>query len=78
LIRRPFQRIRNLNYVDTIIACDISYRARYARVEEEGKTGKVLVHGVIRAEAIQRIYVAAREADNSMSGKFTDVSPPTR
>lgn len=47
-------------------------------VEEEGKTGKVLVHGVIRVEAIQRIYVAARELDNSMSGKFTDVSPPTR
>jgi|AntAceMinimDraft_11_1070367.scaffolds.fasta_scaffold204558_1 hypothetical protein len=45
---------------------------------EEGNAGKVLVHGVIRVEAIQRIYVAARELDNSMSGKFTDVSPPTR
>lgn len=46
--------------------------------EEDGKTGKVLVHGVIRMEAIQRIYLAARELDNSMSGKFTNVSPPTR
>lgn len=45
-------------------------------VEEGGKTGKVLVHGVIRVEAIQRIYIAARESDNSMSGVFTDVTPP--
>ena len=41
-------------------------------------TREVLVHGVIRVEAIQRIYVAGRELDNSTKGKFTLVSPPTR
>lgn len=43
---------------------------------DEGRGGKVLVRGAVDAEAVRRVFVAEREADDSMRGKFTNVSPP--
>ena len=41
-----------------------------------GRGGKVLVRGAVDAQAIRRVFVAEREADDSMRGKFTNVPPP--
>ena len=45
--------------------------------DEHGGARCVSIKGVVNAEAIQRIYVAARERETHRAGKFTDVSPPT-
>ena len=49
----------------------------YAAEEDVKETGRVLIVGPVGVEAISRVYVASRELNNSRTGKFTNVAPPS-
>ena len=64
-------------YVMLLDPAALGETQEYAAEEDVKETGRVLIVGPVRVEAISRVYVASRELNNSRTGKFTNVAPPS-
>ena len=64
-------------YVMLLDPAALGETQEYAAEEDVKETGRVLIVGPVGVEAISRVYVASRELNNSRTGKFTNVAPPS-
>ena len=64
-------------YVMLLDPAALGETQEYAAEEDVKETGRVLIVEPVGVEAISRVYVASRELNNSRTGKFTNVAPPS-
>jgi zinc finger HIT domain-containing protein 1 len=71
----PADEISSVSDSDSDVSAKSS-TSSFVFVREDETSGVTLVRAAVDVDAIQRVYVASREADASTRGKFVNVSPP--